>query len=73
MGIKGQFNESFNLLKILDENLIKENSKSLPQNEINRRLNIIQDMTNKLEKMKTNYQTNISKSLIVNYPIIKVY
>ena len=73
MGIKGQFNESFNLLKILDENLIKENSKSLPQNEINRRLNIIQDMTNKLEKMKTNYQTNISKSLIVNNPIIKVY
>jgi hypothetical protein len=66
MGIKGQFIESFNLLKILNENLIKENSKSMPQNEINRRLNIIQDMTNKLEKMKLNYETNISKSLMVN-------
>jgi Mg2+ and Co2+ transporter CorA len=66
MGIKGLFIESNNLLKSLSDYITKGNSKNLPQNEINRRLGIIQDMSNKLEKLKLNYEKNISKSLMVN-------
>lgn len=72
MGIKGLFLESNNILSNLNDYVTKENSKSLPQNEINRRLNIIQDITNKLDKLKLNYEKNISKSLMVNNLIIKI-
>jgi hypothetical protein len=70
MGIKGLFKESSTLLKNLNEYVTKENSKNLPQNEINRRLNIIQDMGNKLDNLKLTYDKNVSKSLMVNYRII---
>jgi hypothetical protein len=72
MGIKGLFKESQGLIKSLNEYVIKENSKNLPQNEINRRLNIIQDMGNKLENLKLSYEKIVSKSLMVKYKLIKV-
>jgi hypothetical protein len=67
MGIKGLFLESSNLLKSLSENVTQKNSQNLPQIEINRRLNIVQDLINKFEKLKLNYEKNISKSLMVIY------
>jgi hypothetical protein len=67
MGIKGLFIESSNLLKSLSENVTQKNSQNLPQIEINRRLNIIQDLINKFDKLKLNYEKNISKSLMVIY------
>jgi len=65
MGIKGLFKESSELLKSLNEYIIKENSKNLPQNELNRRLNIIQDFGNKLENLKLSYDKIVSNSLMV--------
>jgi len=49
------------------------NCKEFTQNEYNRRINIVQDINNSIEKMKVYYDTKMSKSLMVfSYKILKM-
>jgi hypothetical protein len=38
-------------------------SKSLPQNELNRRLGIVQDFGNNIRKLEKNYQESVVKNI----------
>lgn len=69
-GIRGQLEEIDRLIKSVNNSEIT-NARNLTQNEINRRLGIVQEISNGISKVKIAYDTSISKSLLVfNYFIL---
>ena len=60
--IRGQFEEIKRNISSLHQTE-KAKAKQLTQNEVNRRLNIIQEIENNIEKMKKSYESLIISSL----------